>query len=140
MRVEPITRDGAQMFRVHLAGGVIRTLTAIETLSLLHAAADAECARRAQLQRDEAAAQAAVREAVRLGNSATAARADVTRAQADIVGAGKEITRLMEQADDVFAAAAEAYARPLRQQFDADMAAALAVLPPIPTPESFTHD
>jgi hypothetical protein len=133
MRVEPITRDGAQMFRVHLAGGVIRTLTAIEVLTLLHAAIEGEQARRAQLQRDEAVAQAAVREAVRLGNSATAARADVTRAQADIVGTDKEAARLEALADEVCEIAIEAHAAPLRQQFNDDLAAALASLPQIPT-------
>jgi seryl-tRNA synthetase len=132
MKVEHVIVNGAPMFRVSM-GGTIRTGTAPQALAMLRDAIRAEQASHQQLQRAEAEAHNQVHACIGRGDNATAARAEVTRIQADMAGAAKHVARLEELTEDVRASAISATAAPLREQFRASQDAAIAALPTIPS-------
>jgi len=132
MNVELVTVSGKAMYRLTLPDGAIRTGAAPETLATLREATQAAHARRQRLRQDEAAGLVLIRHCIGTGADATEARADVARTQAAITEAAQEADRLEALAEEVSAAATEAYAAPLRHQYQAAIAATVAALPTIP--------
>ncbi|HOB66626.1 hypothetical protein [Ottowia sp.] len=132
MKVESVIVGSTPMFKLTRPDGQTRTGPALATLALLREALEAEQARHRQLQRELGDAEHAVRAAIGAGRNPTQARADVTRLQADMAGAGKRMSEIESLAADVREQAIEQIAAPIRQQFQAAVDAAAATFPATP--------
>ncbi len=132
MKIESILVGATPMFKLTRSDGQTRTGPALATLALLREALEAEQARHRQLQRELGDAEHAVRAAIGAGRNPTQARADVTRLQADIAGAGKRMAEIESLATQVREQAIEQIAAPIRQQFQAAVDAATATSPVTP--------
>jgi len=136
MKLEFTTIAGRRMCRLTLTD-TTRTAPPAETLVVLHEAIRQERDHHQQLQRDERAAQDAVRANVSHGSSAVEARGAVARIQDDITASAERVADLEALVEEVRADAAEGYAETLRQQCEVAMTATIATFPPIPTLEIF---